>query len=442
MSNLTSFCTYWNFDASEASTKEVRIPIDPCTLRDKRLLHSRVTAVGQQVEIYQDFFGNKQLYINHKYQVGLNHSNVEPYFGDDSHQIYIDALKFHGLNPGSCKILIIGGGDLGLAGLLLEHGATDITQFELDKEVVEVCKEYIPAITSPALLSDKVSIQYCDGFQAISKLPQNTFDVIIGDLTAEGAELFNDPRNLKAVKAACSDQGIVITHFAEGGIDLNAIHFHFNQKEDPNFACIIELSYDENCIWSPKPLKLKKNIPLAKLENPDTMKQEIKAFFTGLRDRKERETKKIYSNEKVFNINGEDVTASLTIDIYQEMEYKINNSCDFSDLPTSDPAELSKILHWIMDGQNFAETAKPPTDTKITTAPAFSKFREGSPHVKNFYPNAWAAPHNEDGNGARREKVLHSFFEMECTEHDNDRIYHYGGNVDFIKTMYDISPNT
>ena len=154
-----SFCTHWNRNTHKPLTKKVKIPTHPSVLVSKKIIHSRLSRAGQKIDVYEDFFGNRQVYINNKYQIGLNYDGIEPTFGDDSHEVYLEALRMHGEDISACKILIIGGGDLGLASLLIKSGAENITQYEIDEEVVEVCEKYMKSICSTAINSDKIEIK-------------------------------------------------------------------------------------------------------------------------------------------------------------------------------------------------------------------------------------------------------------------------------------------
>ena len=259
-----SFLTHWNRRIPLPPTppnpeiKEIDIPTHCGRFTEEKTLHSRLTAKKQYIEVRKGLLGGVSLYIDGEWQVGTDYDEkafvTRNDWGDDCHLRYLDILEFSGCDLPRAKILIIGGGDLGFAGLLIENGAGSINQYELDREVVEVCKEYTPSITMPALLSKKVNIKYCDGFEEIKKNEENTFDAIIGDLTGAGAKLFNDDENIESIKLACKNHGIIITHIAQGFLDLNKIYYNFSNNASPNFAVAVEASLPQHLAWSVKKL--------------------------------------------------------------------------------------------------------------------------------------------------------------------------------------------
>jgi spermidine synthase len=269
MLNLKSFLTHWNrriplpAAPPNPETKEIDIPTHNGFFSEENVLHSRLTSKNQYIEIKKGMLGGSSLYIDGEWQAGTDYEEkaflTRNDWGDDCHLTFLDILEFSGCDLPRAKILIIGGGDLGLSGLLIENGAACINQYELDEEVVEVCKKYTPSITMPALLSGKVNIKYCDGFEEIKKNEENTFDAIIGDLTGPGAQLFNDDKNLESVKLACKNHGVIITHIAQGLLDLNKIYYNFRNDTSPNFAVAIEGSLPQHAAWSTK--KLIKDTP-------------------------------------------------------------------------------------------------------------------------------------------------------------------------------------
>lgn len=91
------------------------------------------------------------------------------------------------------KVLVIGAGDGGTVRELTRYDFVEsIDMVEIDKKVVEVCKEYIPQTASR--LSDKrVNLYFEDGLKFV-KTKSNEYDLIIVDSTdpiGPGAELFS-----------------------------------------------------------------------------------------------------------------------------------------------------------------------------------------------------------------------------------------------------------
>lgn len=81
------------------------------------------------------------------------------------------------------RVLIIGGGDGGILREVVKHsGVEEITQVEIDAQVIDMCKTYLPHHSNGAFDDPRVSIVIQDGVEFVSKT-QQTFDVIISDCT-------------------------------------------------------------------------------------------------------------------------------------------------------------------------------------------------------------------------------------------------------------------
>lgn len=91
------------------------------------------------------------------------------------------------------EVLIIGGGDGGTAREVVKHpGVTKIDMIEIDREVVEMAKQYMPFV-SKELTNPKVHLLFQDGLEFV-KNTTSRYDVIIIDSTdpiGPGEELFN-----------------------------------------------------------------------------------------------------------------------------------------------------------------------------------------------------------------------------------------------------------
>ncbi|KAF6028185.1 SRM [Bugula neritina] len=95
---------------------------------------------------------------------------------------YQEMLSFLPLNshPNPEKVLIIGGGDGGVAREVSKHPAVkEIVQCEIDAMVVEVSKKYLPNM-SKGFSNPKLNLIIGDGFKFMEE-HQNEFDVIITD---------------------------------------------------------------------------------------------------------------------------------------------------------------------------------------------------------------------------------------------------------------------
>jgi spermidine synthase len=81
------------------------------------------------------------------------------------------------------EVLIIGGGDCGIAEEVLKHKAVQrLTQVEIDAKVVEFAKEHFPEFTGPVFADKRFESVIDDGAKYVAKTDRR-FDVIIVDST-------------------------------------------------------------------------------------------------------------------------------------------------------------------------------------------------------------------------------------------------------------------
>lgn len=80
------------------------------------------------------------------------------------------------------KVLIVGGGDGGMAREVLKHPDIALTQVEIDASVVEFSKTYLPALSNGAFDNPRMNLVIADGC-AFMKQDGERFDVIIVDST-------------------------------------------------------------------------------------------------------------------------------------------------------------------------------------------------------------------------------------------------------------------
>ena len=86
------------------------------------------------------------------------------------------------VNPGIRRVLVIGAGDGGTVRELARYRAIEkIDMVEIDRKVVEVCREFFPGVTA-GLDDPRVSIYYEDGLKFI-RSRKNEYDLIIVDST-------------------------------------------------------------------------------------------------------------------------------------------------------------------------------------------------------------------------------------------------------------------
>jgi spermidine synthase len=115
-------------------------------------------------------------------------------------------------HPRPRDVLVIGGGDGGTVREILKHPSVEMVHLcEIDRRVVEVCKEHLPSLAS-ALDNPRVTCFFEDGADFVAGR-KNAYDVIIvdsSDPVGPAQVLFKEPfyQNLHA---CAKEDGIVVT---------------------------------------------------------------------------------------------------------------------------------------------------------------------------------------------------------------------------------------
>jgi spermidine synthase len=113
-------------------------------------------------------------------------------------------------HPFPTKVLIVGGGDGGALRETLRHPVDQVILAEIDREVIEVAREWLPSVHQGAFDDRRVTVVVSPGEEF---LPQyhGEFDVILvdsSDPVGPGAALF-EPRFFRACQKALNDSGIL-----------------------------------------------------------------------------------------------------------------------------------------------------------------------------------------------------------------------------------------
>ena len=118
------------------------------------------------------------------------------------------------LAHGAAKsVLIIGAGDGGVLKRVLMHpGVTKAVMVEIDGAVIELSKQFLPAIGGAAWTDPRAEIIVGDGIDYVKRAPDSQFDVIIVDSTdpiGVGEVLFTDAfyQNCARILTA---QGVIV----------------------------------------------------------------------------------------------------------------------------------------------------------------------------------------------------------------------------------------
>ncbi len=110
-------------------------------------------------------------------------------------------------------VLIIGGGDCGIAEEVLKHRTVQrLTQVEIDAAVIEFAKEHFPEFTKPVFADKRFECVIDDGMKYVARTKRR-FDVIIVDSTdpqGPGTVLFSE-KFYAACKRCMNRGGLLVT---------------------------------------------------------------------------------------------------------------------------------------------------------------------------------------------------------------------------------------
>ena len=111
------------------------------------------------------------------------------------------------------RVLIIGGGDGGMLREVCKHESVEqITQVEIDAQVIDMCKEYLPDHSAGSYEDPRVNIVIDDGANYVREC-KDRFDVIISDSTdpiGPGDVLFTSEFYANC-KKCLTEGGILVT---------------------------------------------------------------------------------------------------------------------------------------------------------------------------------------------------------------------------------------
>ncbi len=115
-------------------------------------------------------------------------------------------------HPNPERILVIGGGDGGILREAGRHkGIKQIDFCEIDEEVINVCKTFLPEMAC-GFDDPRVTVHICDGNEFVNQ-HKNQYDVIIVDSSdpiGPGEALFEEPF-YKSLKGALKKDGLIAT---------------------------------------------------------------------------------------------------------------------------------------------------------------------------------------------------------------------------------------
>ena len=158
--------------------------------------------VGQHIEILDlEQFG-KSLFINNEIQVAASDEHLY------SSTFVSSGLK---LNKNKENAAIIGGGDGGVARECISKGFNFIDWYELDSEVVDVCKKHLGKIGNKATEKNSVKCIWGDAFESIKNVKDDRYDHIFVDLNDDQFCIDLASKNMDSLIRILKPRGVITT---------------------------------------------------------------------------------------------------------------------------------------------------------------------------------------------------------------------------------------
>ena len=145
------------------------------------------------------------------------------------------------------RVLIIGGGDGGMAEEVLKHASVArVTMVEIDAGVVEISKQYLPSICRQAFDDPRLNLVVADGAKFVAGTEER-FDIAIIDSTDPigPAEVLFTEAFYGNVKRCLNDGGIVATQ--------NGVPFLQGDELTSTLAAFRKLFRDSTCYLATVP---------------------------------------------------------------------------------------------------------------------------------------------------------------------------------------------
>lgn len=124
------------------------------------------------------------------------------------HEMLVHPAMLAHPHPG--RALVIGGGDGGALRRVLEHDVERATLVEIDRDVVEVSREFLPSVSAGAFEDSRADVRFEDGYAFVRESDER-FDVVIVDAPdpiGPGRKLYTD-EFYRGLLSVLSDGGVV-----------------------------------------------------------------------------------------------------------------------------------------------------------------------------------------------------------------------------------------
>ena len=166
----------------------------------EKIIKNFKSRVGQHIEILKlKEFGNA-LFIDGEIQVA-----------EKDEELYSSTFVNSGLklSKKNSTAAIIGGGDGGVARECIKSNFNYIDWFELDREVVEACQEYLPDVFKNIHNSNKVNCIWGDAFKNILSCDDEKYDHLFIDLNDDQFCIDLASKNIEEIKRITKKEGII-----------------------------------------------------------------------------------------------------------------------------------------------------------------------------------------------------------------------------------------
>jgi len=156
--------------------------------------------VGQHIEILDlEQFG-KSLFIDNEIQVAASDEHLYS-------STFVNAgLK---LNKNKENAAVIGGGDGGVVRECISKGFNFIDWYELDSEVVDVCKKHLGKIGNKATEKNSVKCIWGDAFESIKNVKDDSYDHIFVDLNDDQFCIDLASKNMDSLIKILKPRGVI-----------------------------------------------------------------------------------------------------------------------------------------------------------------------------------------------------------------------------------------
>jgi len=164
------------------------------------VLEDFTSKIGQHIEILDlEQFG-KSLFIDNEIQVAASDEHLY------SSTFVSSGLK---LNKNKENAAIIGGGDGGVARECISKGFNFIDWYELDSEVVDVCRKHLGKIGNKATEKNSVKCIWGDAFESIKNVKDDRYDHIFVDLNDDQFCIDLASKNMDSLIKILKPRGVI-----------------------------------------------------------------------------------------------------------------------------------------------------------------------------------------------------------------------------------------